>query len=340
MQSVNMVLCWLGVFQSVLIAFYFLSAGRLSFSQVLLGFTMLMVGLRATKSTLFLFHSDVPLWVLNAGFAAHAAIGPLLLLFAKSIRPSFQWSHLNWFHFLPTVLILILSTQLSIANFWYQGGYGVLLYLTLAYIGLYIFQLFQLYQKREVADLLGSRWIWVLLGALTVFQLLYFSNYILRLTSYDTAPMVYSVMIYVISFIVIKDNKNFQAERQRKYQNLNLPPDALADYQQRIVQVMENQKPYLDPEFSLQKLAELTQLPPHQLSHTFSEKLRQNFTVFTNTYRIKEAERRLQDRTYDRLTIAAIAFDCGFNSISAFNGAFKKQKGVTPSTFKKDSISR
>jgi AraC-like DNA-binding protein len=45
----------------------------------------------------------------------------------------------------------------------------------------------------------------------------------------------------------------------------------------------------------------------------------------------------LIDPSYNRLTIAAIAFECGFNSLSSFNTAFKKMKGKTPSVFKRES---
>jgi AraC-like DNA-binding protein len=44
----------------------------------------------------------------------------------------------------------------------------------------------------------------------------------------------------------------------------------------------------------------------------------------------------LSNPKYDNLTIAAIAYECGFNSLSSFNTAFKKQVGVTPSAFKAD----
>ncbi|MEO1097269.1 MAG: helix-turn-helix domain-containing protein, partial [Bacteroidota bacterium] len=62
---------------------------------------------------------------------------------------------------------------------------------------------------------------------------------------------------------------------------------------------------------------------------------KKNFNSYINTYRIQEASRLLQDETNGHLTIAAIAFEIGFNSISSFNTAFKKQIGQTPQAYRK-----
>jgi AraC-like DNA-binding protein len=60
-----------------------------------------------------------------------------------------------------------------------------------------------------------------------------------------------------------------------------------------------------------------------------------NFKEYINKYRILHAKEMLSDPKFSALSIAAIAYDCGFNSLSSFNSAFKKITGKTPSSFKK-----
>jgi AraC-like DNA-binding protein len=48
-----------------------------------------------------------------------------------------------------------------------------------------------------------------------------------------------------------------------------------------------------------------------------------------------EVKDRLSDPNFDHSPILQVAFDAGFNSKAAFNRAFKKQTGMTPSQFKR-----
>ena len=46
----------------------------------------------------------------------------------------------------------------------------------------------------------------------------------------------------------------------------------------------------------------------------------------------------IRDPAQEQMTLLAIAHEVGFNSKSAFNTAFKKHTGTTPSQFKKDPL--
>ena len=62
--------------------------------------------------------------------------------------------------------------------------------------------------------------------------------------------------------------------------------------------------------------------------------LRQNFYDYVNGCRIEEAKRLLQDAIHRKKTVLNILYEAGFNSKSAFNLAFKKYTGMTPTEFK------
>jgi AraC-like DNA-binding protein len=50
---------------------------------------------------------------------------------------------------------------------------------------------------------------------------------------------------------------------------------------------------------------------------------------------VDEVKSRMDNPEFENLTILGIAFDCGFNTKSAFNRVFKKLTGFTPSEYKK-----
>ncbi|GAA4139074.1 hypothetical protein GCM10022216_16810 [Sphingobacterium kyonggiense] len=98
--------------------------------------------------------------------------------------------------------------------------------------------------------------------------------------------------------------------------------------------MMNDEKPYLDPELNLPKLSEMLGISSHQLSYVINQGYGMNFFNYVNGYRIAKAKDLLKDKNYDHLTILAIAYESGFNSKTAFNNTFKKITSITPSTFK------
>jgi AraC-like DNA-binding protein len=98
---------------------------------------------------------------------------------------------------------------------------------------------------------------------------------------------------------------------------------------------MEKEKPYLDPNLSLNMLAEKVSIPPRALSQVINNGLNQNFFDFVNSYRIKESQNLLKNQNYRDKTILDILYEAGFNSKSVFNAAFKKHTGMTPYQFRR-----
>lgn len=330
MSELILVLCWLGVVQSVLLGTYFLSNARDKINYLFLGLTLLMIGIRVAKSTIYLFNPDPPLWIMNVGFAAHALLGPLFLIYIQSLFQKTPKRTLVALQFIPALVILVLSSFLSLDDFWYRGGYSALLYYTLIYLGL---GWSHVVVSRKAKPLTSV--ILILLATITIFQVSYFSNYILRLTPYEAGAVVHSLLIYLISFLVLKDNNVFNIQKKKKYDNLNLSADEVDRYKKKLIGVIENQKPYLNTNFSLTQCASLTGIPTYILSYVLSNALNQNFVNLINSYRVEEAKKQLVDSSKQHISIAGVAHDCGFNTLSSFNSAFKKFTGVTPSDYRK-----
>jgi AraC-like DNA-binding protein len=123
--------------------------------------------------------------------------------------------------------------------------------------------------------------------------------------------------------------------KNKKYEWSSLTDEKEDDYLYRLKYIMNEEKPYLDSSLTLQKLAGMIGISPQHLSQTINERMNKNFFDFVNCYRIKEAKRLLVDPRGELLTILAIAEEVGFNSKSAFNTAFKRITGMTPTEYKK-----
>jgi AraC-like DNA-binding protein len=107
-------------------------------------------------------------------------------------------------------------------------------------------------------------------------------------------------------------------------------PD-LTRWASKLTHHMQTARPYLNPELTLGELANQLRTNTSLLSRVINTCFGQNFNDYINTYRIAEAERKLQDPLYQHYTLLAVALESGFNSKSTFNRVFKKLKSATPS---------
>ena len=105
----------------------------------------------------------------------------------------------------------------------------------------------------------------------------------------------------------------------------------------KVGQFMKTNRPYLDSDLTLPKLAEDLNVSTHHLSQVINEMHDKNFFNFINKYRVEEVKRKIQDPKYQNYSLLGIAYESGFNSKSAFNRVFKNITGTTPSKYR-DSL--
>jgi AraC-like DNA-binding protein len=107
------------------------------------------------------------------------------------------------------------------------------------------------------------------------------------------------------------------------------------EYVERINDFMEEQKPYLKSNITLDTLSELMDVPARELSAILNGHFKMNFYEFVNNFRIEEAKRIMLADTDQKKTVSDIFLEVGFNSKSVFNTFFKKNVGMTPTEFRK-----
>jgi AraC-like DNA-binding protein len=150
-------------------------------------------------------------------------------------------------------------------------------------------------------------------------------------------------IIYIIGIFTLKQpeivlgrfqEKLFNKTNNKKYQKSALSENQITEYTNIIKNKFEQEKIYLENKITLSTLSEKLSISTHHLSQVINEKFAKNFYDLINSYRIKEAKEMLKDSNNSALTILDIALETGFNSLSTFNAAFKKNTGLTPSAFR------
>lgn len=193
---------------------------------------------------------------------------------------------------------------------------------------------------------INLRWLWIgttnfilVFGMILVFIVIQaLGAHVLRI--YDVAvPISVSIIIYSMGYIGLRQPAIFSPQEEsattaRKYEKSTLTAEKGRELAARLKEYMDRERPYLDSELTLPGLAERLAVPPHHISQVINESLGLNFFDFVNEYRVEEARRLLQDRTKSAYTVLAVAEEAGFNSKTAFNTAFKRLTGQTPSTFR------
>ena len=143
-----------------------------------------------------------------------------------------------------------------------------------------------------------------------------------------------TLIIYGISFILMSQSTFFDQKPTKKYVKSSLTNEIQENTLEKLQSLMQTEKPFLSSTFSLPILAKKLAVSQHHLSQILNESLGQSFFDFTAQHRIEEAKLLLKNQENAHLKIEEIAEMVGYNSKSAFNTAFKKITGMTPSEFK------
>jgi AraC-like DNA-binding protein len=99
--------------------------------------------------------------------------------------------------------------------------------------------------------------------------------------------------------------------------------------------MMLDKKYYKNPELSLGELSNYLDIHPNYLSQVINEIEGVNFYDYINSMRVEEVKRLMSEAENQKYTIMTLAYECGFNSKSAFNRIFKKHTNLSPSDYLK-----
>ena len=296
-------------------------------------------------------------------------MGPLLYFYIKStVLPQYQMRSKDWIHLLPAFILLLLQFAVFLSTTFFANTNlgsltlplqlteqiaGLVSFFVYGFLGLQLVKDYQRWIAQEYSnhEYITLAWLrtllialligWLLLAGFTFFDLIFYQFHLSPSAYYP--PLLYvSVLIYWMGFKQLMRVKlpgsSPTAVRIDEEEITTAPENNLADLKDEIARVeafITRQKPYLDPELKLEKLAAMLNLHPKTLSHLLNKGLQASFYDYINRHRVEEVKQKLTDPKYDKYTLLGIALDSGFNSKSTFNHVFKKFTHQTPLEYKK-----
>lgn len=298
-------------------------------------------------------------------------IGPIYYLYALSLLyKDFNIGVQRALHFVPAILCYLFllpfyakpaAAKVAFLAGIIKNGYVIfpldqfiLLALSTCQMLAYFYLTFTVLQNfeenfmRESAstEILNVSWLKKISLWFSLYMMLFFIAYFqLFLLKAHRQEIFYIVMLILSGFIhavgyhAIKQPEIFSGVKIKpaapKYQKTALPEQKSKIYLEKLLQIMKEKKPFLNPELKLFDLAETLEMAPNHLSQVINAELDKNFFDFINDYRVEEAKLRLVDAKFEHYSILAIALDVGFNNKASFNRVFKKHTSMTPSDFVK-----
>lgn len=323
------------------------------------------------------FHNQLP-HLISVSDSSLYLFGPLIYLYTLFLTGrSNTLSKKDLFHFLPfligTILMLpfLLQTadakrayvqEVAISGLpnafvigWSVECLHIAVYMlfSIRVIGKYRLRIMESFSSIDKINLqwlyyvlTGNMVIWALYSALLITYLfgVPFESFTLvsRLFGYLSA-----LFIYIIGYKALKQPEVFTqmvvnttgtAHSSAKYHRSGLTNLKAEEYKGLLLDFMEDESPYLNPDLTLTELSEALSIPNNHLSQVINEKFGQNFFDFINSYRVAESQAWLKDPQKSKATMLEIAFESGFKSKSTFNAAFKKHVQKTPSEYKKEQV--
>jgi AraC-like DNA-binding protein len=124
------------------------------------------------------------------------------------------------------------------------------------------------------------------------------------------------------------------ADRMLEDSGPSLKDSDMEELKERLCNVLEREKLYLNPDIRVGDLAERLYTNKSYLAQTIKIKLNKNFCQLVHYYRVREAM-RLYAQNPD-LTITQLCRRVGFNSMTTFNTAFGRNTGFTPAEWCKE----
>lgn len=340
-QILLVLLSGLGVLHGVLLAvFLWVYPRGLHLSNKILSVLLLILSFRVGKSVILEFVDGIYFQLIFLGLATLLLIGPLFYFYTRSVlEKSLRFSKTLFLHLLPFFLAVVFS-------FWINKQHAksiptaVFVAIFCLYYGHYLFYLFGAYHRARKAkeqseeNAPAFQWLRLLTIALAVLWVVYVLNLLEESVPYILGPILYSVIAYGVSFIATRKGYLSLLD-SHKYKSTPMAEEDINQVYAALKKLVAEEELYKDPGLTLALLSKRLKVSPQKISMAINSRFGANLNGFINHYRIKQAQELMAQEKFKNNTIASIAFEVGFNSLTSFNTAFKKQTANTPSAYRK-----
>ena len=161
--------------------------------------------------------------------------------------------------------------------------------------------------------------------------------------SYSLIPIVMLIFPEVLYGIPIVNRKKIalfevnsssnKSESLNEKGSINTENPAMNDLAELILDYLKNEKPFIDPKFSLDDLAKQLDVPKHHLYYCLNSILNIKFITLRTHMRVEYAKELLLNGSLELVSMEGIWTKTGFSSRTNFFVTFKEVTGYTPLEF-------
>ncbi|MBW8685986.1 helix-turn-helix domain-containing protein [Chitinophaga rhizophila] len=286
-------------------------------------------------------------------------IGPLIYFYVRStLDPAFVVTRQHRLHFCPIIIDMVpqLAAVIYVAGIvtgvldrrpqpWvtfidtYNVYSDILRWLSMT---LYVYFSYRYMVATPISNQQHLQWIRQFLKVFLVFQLIwlvYLVPYVIpRYTDWlldkvDWYP-VYIPMVILTYYLGIKGYMLTAAGEMPVVKSPAVTQPIAASVVSEavflLVNAMEQDQLYLNPELNLSIVARYTGLPQKTISAVLNQHLQKSFNEFVNEYRIAAFKQKIAESRQEQFTILSLALESGFNSLPTFQRAFRNNTGMSP----------
>ncbi len=299
-------------------------------------------------------------------------MGPFMYFYLRAqTRSDFRLQSWDYWHFVPFLLytlyhLIVFAQGPAFVHRWlnqydipYINPVLNMLVITACYAYLYVnlryLARYRTWLQNEYADAAPFTLTWyylfhwlLFLGISTslFFNLAYLAGWQMNYRESWWEYLFISLILYIVCIAGYQQTRpksmRFEEKPPQKKRDDSLPPPQKPDkvtpdsyFKKKLEALMDEEKLFRDPELNLTALARHLGTSRQEASAQINRIYQKNFNAWINDFRVREFQNLLQDPAYQHLSLLGLAMECGFNSKSTFNRAFKERVGVSPLGYQK-----
>jgi AraC-like DNA-binding protein len=159
-----------------------------------------------------------------------------------------------------------------------------------------------------------------------------YTNSILSATSFKESPKNSEIDLKFEANNVIEKELLLTSPDNDSLQERDEIPD-LDAWKEKIENLMLADKMYENPELIITDISNKLGTHSKKISQVINQGFSMNFNDFVNNHRIKALLQKIEEGEHNIQTLLSLAFECGFNSKSTFNRAFKRATSLNPKEY-------
>ena len=368
MDSMIEIISWVGAFQGILLVLLLMTRDNNKNANRMLALFIVIITLDCLEPIIFKkgeSGSLFKIWEFLWGGLVFLH-GPLLFLYVKKMTTgSLIFLKADLKHYsLPLLYYSILLTTFIIPWTDRAMEVGTIVMYELFFLHLMVYSAASLrriknyqapiHQADSMSNQIDLRWLKMLLVTTLCLYITSFVTAQLQIIDPDletkpwhlTIQFLLVFIMYAISYKSITQPQIFFPATQNttngvskeKYRSSSLDLESAQRIQEKLSIYMNEKKPYLDPNLSLEILSKQIGESRYHVSQVINDRFKLKFSDYVNNYRVEEFKLLMLKPGRRKPTVEALAHLSGFNSKTSFHTVFKKITGKTPSKFYRETV--